>query len=181
MSLQDSFTLGRCYRERESSNFLAEYQRARIPQTTQEVCTILELTDICKLVEAGRLTAASGDPAQEPRAVHSVKTHSLGAERQSKTTLPFIDSSWQVRRPNVIPYAVSKSIAWFFVGLTSMLGAMLNLKPWKGPTSPLSTVNWAFQHWIGAPTSAANAGGSHIHIPWKDWPFWCIEGLLPHD
>ena len=38
MSLQDSLTLGQCYREHGKGGFIREYQRARLPQTSQEVC-----------------------------------------------------------------------------------------------------------------------------------------------
>jgi 2-polyprenyl-6-methoxyphenol hydroxylase-like FAD-dependent oxidoreductase len=37
MSLQDAFVLGQCYARNPGGDFLADYQRARIPQTSQEV------------------------------------------------------------------------------------------------------------------------------------------------
>ena len=37
MSLQDSFTLGRCFGKQKSTSALKDFEKARIPQTSQEV------------------------------------------------------------------------------------------------------------------------------------------------
>ena len=37
MSLQDSFTLGRCFGKQKSTSALKDFEQARIPQTSQEV------------------------------------------------------------------------------------------------------------------------------------------------
>lgn len=47
MSLQDSFTLGQCYRDRKGKDFLAEFEKARIPQTSQEVIRMTGLIRMC--------------------------------------------------------------------------------------------------------------------------------------
>jgi len=50
MSLQDAYVLGQCYASNPQGDFLVDYQRLRIPQTSREVPAshALWLQDLCR-------------------------------------------------------------------------------------------------------------------------------------